>query len=100
MRFLFDWPFWRFFVTVGTSSLLVFIYTVIQPYYHIIGNYLSALPYLLFGLIRAFAELAYFASGASKNETNIITFSLLWAIGLVCAGVASVFLFFIIRKIE
>jgi hypothetical protein len=59
MRELIGWPFWRGVVSVGTSGLIIIIVILKQPFYKFASNYLTILPWALFGAIRLCAEVGY-----------------------------------------
>ncbi|KAA6403987.1 MAG: hypothetical protein EZS28_000476 [Streblomastix strix] len=93
-RMLINWHFWRGFVSMGTSALLVFIYAFYQPHYHISGNSLMMSRYMIYGVERLFMEIAFKVQGvtpvdesgnASVKPIVYIMFGVGLAVGIICS---------------
>ncbi|KAA6369122.1 MAG: hypothetical protein EZS28_035351, partial [Streblomastix strix] len=95
MRELIDWPFWRGVVSVGTSGFIIVIVLLKQPFYKFISNYLTILPWSLFGVIRLCAEIGYSFEDASNSIIPQIIFLVL---GLILGIALSIFLYQVLNR--
>ncbi|KAA6358325.1 MAG: hypothetical protein EZS28_046148 [Streblomastix strix] len=77
MRELIDLPFYRGIISVGTSGFIIVIVLLKQPFYKFISNYLTILPWSLFGAIRLCAEIGYQFEEALNSITPQIFFLIL-----------------------
>ncbi|KAA6396306.1 MAG: hypothetical protein EZS28_008169 [Streblomastix strix] len=89
-RLLYGWPFWRGVVSVGLSVILVIILILIDPYYTFISNYLTSIPWIVFGSLRLCLEIGY---ALEKSSESIVPEILYMAIGVVLSIFAIIFVY-------
>jgi TctA family transporter len=66
MRELIGWPFWRVVVSVGTSGFIIIV-ILKQPFYKFLSNFLTIIPWVLFGAIRLCSEIGYYLEDITRS---------------------------------
>ncbi|KAA6401936.1 MAG: hypothetical protein EZS28_002542 [Streblomastix strix] len=77
MRELIDWPFCRGVVSVGTSGVIIIIILMKQPFYKFQSNYLTIIPWSIFGSIKICAEIGYAIEEVTHSIVPQIIFLIL-----------------------
>ncbi|KAA6393723.1 MAG: hypothetical protein EZS28_010746 [Streblomastix strix] len=95
MRELIDFPFNRRIVSVGTSGFITVIVLLKQQFYKFTSNYLTILPYSLFGAIRLCAEIGYQFEEALNS---IIPQIICMILGFMFGDVLSIFLNSVLKR--
>ncbi|KAA6388655.1 MAG: hypothetical protein EZS28_015818 [Streblomastix strix] len=59
LRYIYPWEFWRAFLSIGDSIILITYIIYKQPYYSFKSNFMAQIPWIIFGSIRLCAEIGY-----------------------------------------
>ncbi|KAA6388332.1 MAG: hypothetical protein EZS28_016142 [Streblomastix strix] len=79
-RLLYNWQFWRGVVGVLVPVILIIMIVIQNPYYSFWSNYLAAIPWIIFGVMRLFLEIGYAIEEAIHSIVPLILFLI---IGLI-----------------
>ncbi|KAA6385767.1 MAG: hypothetical protein EZS28_018705, partial [Streblomastix strix] len=94
MRMLFAYPFWRWFLSVGISIVIVVYLDILQPYYTFASNFISTLQWSIYGSLRFCLEIGYLFETSMNTLTPVFVFI---GIGVLLSISVIIFNFLIIK---